>query len=282
MTPIDGKPIAASIRREVAAAAQALRRAGSPPTLAIVVPTLDDAAAWYTASLQRAAAAAGIEVRRVELEEPSEPELAAALAELSSDPAVDAIVCQTPLPGGVRLARVAEHIAVAKDVDGANPASFGRLAAGERTFPPATAHAVVEILRAHQVPLRGAEAVIVGRSLVVGKPLAMLLLAEDATVTVCHTKTKDLAAVSRRADVLVAAAGRPRLIGPTHVRHGAVVVDVGTNAGPGGTIVGDVDADAVAGIAGAITPVPGGVGPVTTALLLRNVVQAARRAAAYA
>ena len=271
MTLIDGRAIAAAIRSEVAAEVAALKSAGVSPTLAIVLPTRDEAAVWYVGSLERAGAELGIDVRRVELDEPAEEELAASLDELSLDPGVHGIICQTPLPEGLALATVAEHVAAAKDVDGANPVSLGRLTAGQRCFAPATAQAVVEILHREQVPLAGANAVVVGRSIVVGKPAAMLLLAENATVTVCHSKTADLAAETRRADVLVVAAGKAAMIGAEHVKPGAVVIDVGTNPSPDGGIAGDVEP-----VAKAITPVPGGVGPVTTAVLLRNVAAAAR------
>jgi methylenetetrahydrofolate dehydrogenase (NADP+)/methenyltetrahydrofolate cyclohydrolase len=198
------------------------------------------------------------------------------LKELSADDEVDAILCLTPLPGGLTLAQAGEHIAPRKDVDGASPASLGRLAAGLEAFAPATAQAVVEVLRHAETPLEGTRAVVVGRSTVVGKPLAMLLLAEQATVTVCHTRTRDLEAETLRAEVLVAAAGRAHLIGAEHVSPGAHVVDVGTNEADDGSMVGDVDTAAVEPVAGWVTPVPGGVGPVTTAVLLRNVVTAAR------
>ena len=164
-------------------------------------------------------------------------------------------------------------------MDGANPVSLGRLTAGLLAFAPATAAAVLRILDDHGVELAGRRAVVVGRSLVVGKPAAMLLLARDATVTVCHSRTRDLAARTSEAEILVAAVGRPRMLGADHVAPGAVVVDVGTTPDENGNLVGDVDAEAVMGRAGALTPVPGGVGPVTTALLLHNTVTAADRAA---
>ena len=199
------------------------------------------------------------------------------LKELSADEAVHAIICLTPLPEGLTLTEAGEHIAPPKDVDGASPASLGRLAAGLDAFAPATAQAVIELLHHSGTPLEGAEAVVVGRSMVVGKPLALLLLAEQATVTVCHTRTSDLPAVTRRAGVLVAAAGRAHLIGAGHVSPGTVVIDVGTNEAQDGSMVGDVDTAAVEPVASLVTPVPGGVGPVTTAVLLRNVVTAASR-----
>jgi methylenetetrahydrofolate dehydrogenase (NADP+)/methenyltetrahydrofolate cyclohydrolase len=200
--------------------------------------------------------------------------ITATLTSLADDPEVHEIILQTPLPEGASLAALATLIPVQKDVDGASPESIGRLVAGLPAFAPATAEAVLALLDHYGVELRGRHAVVVGRSVVVGKPAAHLLLDRHATVTICHSRTADLAAVTRQADVLVAAAGRAGLIGPWHVSPGTTVIDVGTNATPEGGLAGDVD-PAVTGVAAALTPVPGGVGPVTTALLLRHVVEAA-------
>lgn len=189
---------------------------------------------------------------------------------------VHGVILQTPLPAGAKLADLAGAIAFEKDVDGASPLSLGRLAAGQPVFAPATAEAVVAILDHHKVELTGRHVAVVGRSAVVGKPAIHLLLDKNATVTVCHSRTKDLAAVTSTADVVVAAVGRAGLVTAEHVRPGAVVVDVGTNPTDDGRLVGDVDATTVTEKAGALTPVPGGVGPVTTALLLLHTVQAAR------
>ncbi len=271
MTLLDGRPLAATIRQHVAEGAGA----GRTPVLAAVIATTDPATEWYLGSIAKAAAAAGIELREERTSD------AAAVLErldaLSADGEVDGILCLTPLPDGLGLSEAGLRIDPMKDVDGANPLSFGRRAAGLPAFAPATAQAVIELLSFANVPLAGGDAVVVGRSTVVGKPLAMLLLAEQATVTICHTRTRDLAAETLRADVLVAAAGRAHLIGAEHVKPGAVVIDVGTNESDDGSMVGDVDTSAVEPIASLVTPVPGGVGPVTTALLLRNVVAAARR-----
>ncbi len=196
------------------------------------------------------------------------------LAGLSSDASVHGIVLQTPVPAGLALTELGAAIAPDKDVDGASPVSLGRLVAGLPAFAPATAQAVLQLLDYHGIGLAGRRAVVVGRSVVVGKPVAHLLLARDATVTVCHSRTAELAAVTSEADILVAAAGRPGLIKAEHVRPGAVVIDVGTNAADGG-LVGDVDAGSVSDVAGALSPVPGGVGAVTTAQLLLNAVTAA-------
>jgi methylenetetrahydrofolate dehydrogenase (NADP+)/methenyltetrahydrofolate cyclohydrolase len=187
------------------------------------------------------------------------------------------VICQTPLPHGLSLADVASAIPPSMDVDGANPVSLGLLAVGsDAAFAPATAAAVLKILE--DVDLVGKRAVVIGRSTVVGKPAALLLLARHATVTICHSRTPDLPGVAREADVLVAAVGRPKLVTAEYVKPGAVVVDVGTNATEDGGLVGDVDTEAVEPIAAAVTPVPGGVGPVTTMLLMHNVVESAERA----
>lgn len=275
MRLIDGRAIAAAIGDEVTADVATLRDGGVTPTLAVVVPTADEATAWYVRSIQRTASKVGIECRVEQLETPSAASIAARLDELSADAGVHGIICQTPLPEGVRLDEVGAHIAPQKDVDGANPTSLGRLATGLPTFAPATAAAVLEILRREEVPLLGTRTVVVGRSTVVGKPAALLLLAEHATVTVCHSRTVDLAGVCAEADVLVAAVGRTHLIGADYVKKGAVVIDVGTNPTPDGGLAGDVDPEAVADRAAALTPVPGGVGPVTTMLLLRHTATAA-------
>jgi methylenetetrahydrofolate dehydrogenase (NADP+)/methenyltetrahydrofolate cyclohydrolase len=275
---IDGRAIAADLGGEVSAEVADLAAVGLVPALAVVVPTDDQATAWYVRSIERAAAKVGVACRVDLLNAPDAAAVTERLDELSQDRAVHAIVCQTPLPVGLSLADVGTHIAPEKDVDGANPASLGRLAVGLPAYAPATAAAVLEILRRENVPLAGAEAVVVGRSAVVGKPAALMLVAENATVTICHSRTADLAAVCARADVLVAAVGRAGLIGPDYVRAGAIVIDVGTNPTADGRLVGDVDLlDSTR--AAAITPVPGGVGPVTTMLLMRHAVEAARAAA---
>ena len=274
---LSGTEPAAAIRAQVAAAAAELAAAGTLPRLAVVVATADQSSAWYVRSIARAAERTGIACSVVDLGETATPDrIRAELATLSGDPAVHGIILQTPLPADAVFKDLTASIDPAKDVDGANPLSLGRLAAGLPAFPPATAEAVLTLLDHHGVPLAGAHAVVVGRSTVVGKPAAHLLLQRDATVTVCHRGTKDLAEITRSADVLVAAVGRPNLITAEHVAGDAVVVDVGTNPTPDGGLVGDVDAASVAGRVAGLTPVPGGVGPVTTALLLRHTVASAR------
>ena len=275
MTVLSGRELAADIRAGTADRAAKLAAAGRPPRLTVVTATEDEASTWYVRSLATAAAKAGIGCEVENLgPAATATSIGAQLAALSGDPTVDAIILTTPLPGGARLAELAAAIDPAKDVDGANPLSLGRLMTGLPAFAPATAEAVLRLLDHYRVALEGRPAVVVGRSAVVGKPVAHLLLDRNATVTICHSRTRDLAAVTRQAEVLVVAAGRVGLIGPDHVSPGATVIDVGTNATPDGGLAGDVDPK-VADIAGALSPVPGGVGPVTTALLLRHVTEAA-------
>jgi methylenetetrahydrofolate dehydrogenase (NADP+)/methenyltetrahydrofolate cyclohydrolase len=274
---IDGKAIAAAISQRSAKLAALLRERGITPTLAVVVATDDEGAAWYLRSIGAAAARVGVDCQVHRLPSATgQAEIAGRLSELSHHPGVHGIICQTPLPDGLDLAIVGSAITVGKDVDGANPQSLGMLAAGvPGAFPPATAAAVLEILIREHVPMPGRRAVVIGRSTVVGKPAALLLLAQHATVTICHSRTLDLPEVCKEADILVAAAGRPKMVGADYVAAGAVVIDVGINATDSGGMVGDVDTDALAGIASAITPVPGGVGPVTTAQLMHHTIRAA-------
>jgi methylenetetrahydrofolate dehydrogenase (NADP+) / methenyltetrahydrofolate cyclohydrolase len=267
-----GGELAAQIRAAAATEAARLSGDGRTPRLAVVTATDDEASAWYVRSIENAAVKTGIacDVLRTS----TAGGISATLTQLADDPEVHGVVLQTPLPDGARLPDLATAIPAEKDVDGASPASLGRLVAGLPAFAPSTAEAVLALLDHYEIELSGRHAVVVGRSVVVGKPVAHLLLDRNATVTICHSRTPDLPAITRQADVLVAAAGRAALLGPRHVSPGATVIDVGTNATADRGLVGDVD-PVVAGVAGALTPVPGGVGPVTTALLLRHVVEAA-------
>lgn len=277
-TVLSGKELGAAVRAEATAAAAELTASGTPPKLAVVVATADESSAWYVRSIARSAGKAGIDCEIVDLgAEATAGRIGDRLAALSADASVHGVILQTPLPAGAALEDLASAIAFEKDVDGANPLSLGRLAAGLPAFAPATAEAVVALLDHHKVELAGRHVAVVGRSTVVGKPVAHLLLDKNATVTVCHSRTRDLAAVTSAADVVVAAVGRPGLITAAHVRPGAVVVDVGTNPTADGGLVGDVD-PSVTDRAAALTPVPGGVGPVTTALLLQHTVKAAQAA----
>jgi methylenetetrahydrofolate dehydrogenase (NADP+)/methenyltetrahydrofolate cyclohydrolase len=273
VTALSGRELAAEIRAGTTAAAAELAAAHHPPRLSVVTATDDEASAWYVRSIASATAKAGIGCEVEDLSSRATADgIAAQLSALSADPTVAGIILTTPLPGGARLPELAAAIDPAKDVDGANPVSLGRLMTGLPAFAPATAEAVLRLLDHHHVELEGRHAVVVGRSAVVGKPVAHLLLDRNATVTIAHSRTRDLTAITRQADVLVVAAGRAHLIGPDHVTPGATVIDVGTNATPDGGLAGDVD-PTVADVA-ALSPVPGGVGPVTTAVLLRHVTDA--------
>lgn len=276
---LDGRDLASHLRRELEHRVVALRRAEdeAPPTLAILRDGSSEAAAVYAASLERAARSVGIASRLIVSGPTDDPAaLEATVATLNEDPSVAGIVVAQPFADAVVGRRLAERIDPAKDVDGATPANAGRLARGEPAFVPATALAVVAMLEAHRIEVTGLRAVVVGRSAVVGRPVAHLLLARDATVLVCHRATRNLARETRRAELLVAAAGSPRLIGPEMVNRSAIVIDCGINAVAGG-ITGDVDFDAVAPVVRAITPVPGGIGPVTPMMVLRQTVESAER-----
>ncbi|MGW5922038.1 bifunctional 5,10-methylenetetrahydrofolate dehydrogenase/5,10-methenyltetrahydrofolate cyclohydrolase [Nocardia fluminea] len=278
---LTGKELAAAINADSKERAAALTAAGTAPSLALIVANDDPASAWYVNSLRKAAERLGIACERIDLGADASAEtIRAELSARSDDPATDAIMLQTPLPAGVNLDDVSSAIAATKDVDGVSPLSLGLLASGLDGFVPATSEAVVELLKHHGIALQGRPVTVVGRSNIVGKPLAQLLLAENATVTVAHSRTADLAAVTTPADIVVAAAGRIGLVTGKHIGDGAVVIDVGTNEAADGKIVGDVDAASVVGKAAALSPVPGGVGPVTTALLMRHVVVAAEKARA--
>ena len=280
---LDGKAIAAELREDVRLRVAALRAAGRrTPGLAVVLVGGDPASHVYVGSKVKQTEAVGMRSIEHRLPETtSEAELLAVVARLNADPAVDGILVQLPLPKGIDSARVIEAIDPAKDVDGFHPINVGRLSTGLPSLVPCTPRGCVILARRAAADLAGLHAVIVGRSNIVGKPLAQLLLAENCTVTIAHSRTRDLPAVCRMADILVAAVGRPRMLGAAHVKPGAIVIDVGINRVPttdgGSRLVGDVDYEAAAAVAGAITPVPGGVGPMTIACLLDNTVVAYER-----
>ncbi|WP_314193694.1 bifunctional 5,10-methylenetetrahydrofolate dehydrogenase/5,10-methenyltetrahydrofolate cyclohydrolase [uncultured Arthrobacter sp.] len=274
---LSGKPLAKLIQQQAQTEAKVLADEGTCPTLAVVVATEDSSTHWYVRSIERAAEAAGINCRIIDVgHDATEQVLIAVLKDLSAEPSVNGIILQTPLPPGVRTQELVKYIAPEKDIDGANPLSLGLLAVGERAFAPATARAVVEILDHFEIPVAGRNVVVVGRSTVVGKPLSLLLLQKDATTTVCHSKSGPLAKYTRTADVVVVAAGRTGLLTGTDVSEHSVVIDVGTNVLSDGSLTGDVDEASVRPVAAALTPVPGGVGSVTTALLLLHTAEAAR------
>jgi methylenetetrahydrofolate dehydrogenase (NADP+)/methenyltetrahydrofolate cyclohydrolase len=277
---LDGKAIASEVRAEVAAGVTELKARGIPVRLDVILAGEDPASTTYVAMKQRDSAEVGIDSRdhRFPDDVPQE-ELAALVEELNGDPAVSGFFIQLPLPDGLDPVPLISHIDPAKDVDGLSPESVGRLAVGLPSLLPCTPHGVVRLLKANGVELSGAEAVVVGRSNLVGRPLAQLLLRENATVTVCHSRTRDLPGVTRRADVLVVAAGRREMVGAEHVKEGAAVVDVGIHRREGGGLIGDVRFEEVDPVAGWISPVPGGVGPMTRAMLLHNALQAARATA---
>lgn len=276
-TLLSGRNLAKIIQKKAHDEARDLETDGLRPTLAVVVATNDGSTLWYVRSIERAAESAGINCRIVDLgHDATEQALASVLKNLSSEPSVSGIILQTPLPPGVDADALVGHIAPEKDIDGANPLSLGRLAVGQPSFAPATARAVTEILDHFDIPVAGRNVVVIGRSAVVGKPLSLLLLERDATVTVCHSRSGGLEKYTKTADVVVVAAGRTGLLNGGHISSGAVVIDVGTNVLSDGSLVGDVDEASVRGIAGALTPVPGGVGSVTTSLLLLHTTEAAR------
>jgi methylenetetrahydrofolate dehydrogenase (NADP+)/methenyltetrahydrofolate cyclohydrolase len=274
---IDGRNVAARVREEVAHdVADLVARTGRRPGLATILVGDDPASAIYVANKRKACAEVGIADHHQHLPaDATHDEVATAIEEHNRDPSVSGILLQLPVPAGLRGAALTELIAPDKDVDGLTPISAGRLARGTPGLRPCTPVGVIELLDSYEVPIEGAEAVVIGRSDLIGKPLAALLLQRNATVTVCHSRTRDLAAVAARAELLVAAVGVPGLVGPAHVRPGAVVIDVGLSRTEDG-LRGDVDFDAVLDRARLITPVPGGVGPMTIAMLLRNTLAAAR------
>jgi len=277
---IDGKAIAQRVREEVAADIAAWTAAGhDPPGLATVLVGDDAGSQVYVGGKQRASAEVGIRGfdHRLPADTP-QADVAALLTELNADTAVSGILLQLPTPPQIDGGAMTGLIDPAKDVDGLTPISAGLLAQGKPGLRPCTPAGIMELLARHDVALEGAEAVVVGRSDLVGKPVAQLLLAANATVTMCHSRTRNLPAVCRRADVLVAAVGRPAMIRGDWVKPGATVIDVGINRTDDG-LAGDVAFDEAAEHAGLITPVPGGVGPMTIAMLLRNTLTAARAAA---
>jgi methylenetetrahydrofolate dehydrogenase (NADP+)/methenyltetrahydrofolate cyclohydrolase len=274
---IDGKAIAARVRSRVAEeVAAAFGGSGSAPGLATLLVGDDLASAVYVASKRRAIREAGLtDFHRTLPDGATQEEVTVVIDELAADPRVSGILLQLPLPKGLDSAALIDRIPVGKDVDGLTTMSAGLLARGEYGLRPCTPGGVIELLDAESVEIRGAHAVVVGRSELVGRPMAQLLLQCDATVTIAHSKTADLPSVCATADILVAAAGVPGLIGAAHVKPGATVIDVGIHRTPSG-LTGDVRMSEVDGIAGRITPVPGGVGPMTIAMLMVNTLRAAR------
>ena len=281
---LDGNALSAKLRGELAARAATLTAQGVQPCLAVILVGGDPASAVYVRNKVAGCEKAGIKSLKYEYPQDAAPaDVLGRIAALNADPAVHGILVQLPLPPQFDEKAVLEAISVEKDVDGFHAENVGRLSQGQDAFVPCTPNGVMEMLKSENVPLRGAEAVVIGRSNIVGKPMAMLLTAAGATVTVCHSATRDLAFHTHRADVLVAAVGRPRFVTGDMIKPGAVVIDVGINRltdGPdAGKLCGDVDFASAAPVAGLITPVPGGVGPMTITMLLANTVQSAGRVA---
>ena len=273
---LEGAPIAAEIRKAVAESVFTYReRMGRAPLLAIVIVGRDAPSMVYLQQILKSCDMVGIGRRAIELDgEVTEQAVRDAIKEFNEDPTVAGIIVQMPLPPTIRLRAIVEAIDPAKDIDGIHPLNAGLLRLGYDGFLPATPHAAVELLRRYGIEIEGRNAVVVGRSTVVGMPAAFLLVREDATVTVCHSRTTDLVAHIKAADIVVVAAGSPGLVTGDMLKPGAVVVDVGINV-VDGKLVGDVDFESASRVASAITPVPGGVGPLTNAMLLSHLVRAA-------
>ncbi len=277
---IDGKAVAAAVRAEVAERTKKLfDETGIRAGLAVIIVGEDPASEVYVRNKHTACHEAGMHSLEVVMPaETTQAELEAKVDEVSADPAIHGLIVQMPLPGHLDTEVAIERIPFAKDADGLTSGAMGRLMTLQPGPLPCTPAGVIELLKAYDVDMKGAHAVIVGRSEIVGKPQAHLLLKEDCTVTICHSRTKDLEGICQQADILVAAVGRPKMLGAQHVKDGAVVIDVGINRLPEG-LCGDVDFDAVQPKARLITPVPGGVGPITIAMLLKNTVLAAEASA---
>ena len=279
---IDGKAISAQIRGELTQEVAKLKaEKGVTPGLAVVLVGDNPASKVYVGAKEKGCAELGILSKKFVLSaETSEKELLDLIAKLNTDPEIDGILVQLPLPKQIDENKVIAAIHPDKDVDGFHPVNVGRLVIGTDGFKPCTPYGCIHLLKRSGVKLAGAEVVVVGRSNIVGKPVALMLVQESATVTVCHSKTKDLGEVCRRADVLVVAIGKPKFVTADMVKPGAIVIDVGINRNEEGKLCGDVDYSTVRDVAGWITPVPGGVGPMTITMLLVNTIEAAERAAA--
>ena len=275
-TRIDGKAVAAKIRAQVAQDVEALKARGICPGMAVVLVGDDPASKIYVNNKKKACAETGIYSEEHLLPaETTQEELLALIEKLNADEKIHGILVQSPLPKHLDEKPVVEHIDPRKDVDAFHAYNVGKIMIGDFTFLPCTPAGVIELIRSTGVPIEGKNCVVVGRSNIVGKPMAMLLLHNNGTVTICHSRTKNLAEICRGADILVAAVGKPKFITADMVKPGAVVIDVGMDRDENGKLCGDVDFDAVEPIASYITPVPGGVGPMTIAMLMKNAVRAA-------
>jgi methylenetetrahydrofolate dehydrogenase (NADP+)/methenyltetrahydrofolate cyclohydrolase len=272
---LDGKSLAAQVRARVKDEVARLAGRGIRPGLAVIRAGDDPASRVYVRNKTRACDETGVRSQQIDYPASvTQDELLGRVAQLNADPAVHGILVQLPLPRGIDAAKVLHAVSPAKDVDGFHPANLGALLEGRPKMVPCTPAGVMRLLEHAAVPLAGRRAVVIGRSNIVGKPVALLLLQKDATVTICHSKS-DIEMETKRADILVAAVGKPKLVTAAMVKPGACVIDVGINRLPDGSLAGDVDFDAVKNVAGWITPVPGGVGPMTIAMLLENCLKAA-------
>lgn len=272
-TILDGKALSLKIREELKKEVEEISKNGRTPGLAVVIAGDDPASRKYVNNKNRACKEIGMISREYALPaDVSEDELLALVHKLNHDDEIDGILVQLPLPAGINERRIIEAISPDKDVDAFHPENVGRIMIGGGTFLPCTPAGIMELIKLTGIDVCGKECVVVGRSNIVGKPMSMLLLAANGTVTVCHSKTENLAEVTKRADILVVAVGRANMITADMVKPGAVVIDVGMNRLESGKFVGDVEFDSVSEVAGAITPVPGGVGPMTIAMLMRNTV----------
>ena len=275
---LEGRAVAEAKRAEIVSRVESLRGQGIVPKLAVLLATQDESALAYFRAKERLAGKLGIAIEAIQLPDATTAQMVEQVRTLADDPSVSGIMIETPLPASVDPEALRTVLPAEKDVDGAGIESMGRLLAGDPVFAPATAAAVMELLDGHGIDPAGKRVVIIGRSLVVGRPLALLMLQRNATVTVCHSRTVDLPAVAREGEILCVAVGRAGFVGADMVRPGAVIVDVGTNV-VDGKLVGDVDFDEASAAAERISPVPGGVGPLTTTLLMEHVVLAAEWAA---
>ena len=272
---IDGKLISKQIKDELKEKVAGLKAAGREICLAVIQVGNDPASTVYVGNKKKACEYIGIKSLAYELpEETTEEELLQIIDKLNKDDSVNGILVQLPVPKHINDERIINAISPAKDVDGFSPASVGALSIGQKGFLSCTPAGIIQLLKRSGIEIEGKECVVVGRSNIVGKPMAMLLLRENATVTVCHSRTKNLKEVCKRADILVAAVGKPKMIDASYVKDGAVVIDVGIHRNENGKLCGDVDFDSVEPVCSAITPVPGGVGPMTIAMLMNNCVEA--------
>ncbi len=273
---IDGKAVSQKIKEQVEIRVKALKEQGVSPGLAVVIVGDDSASLTYVKNKQKTCRALGM---RSDLhqyaEQLSEEDLLAKIDELNNDPEIHGILVQLPLPAHIDEFKVILAIDPAKDVDGFHPVSVGNMMIGKDAFLPCTPHGILKLLEHYGIDPAGKHAVVVGRSNIVGKPVGHLLLQKDATVTFCHSKTQDLASYTKQADILISAIGRTKFIGPDHIKPGATVIDVGMNRDENGKLCGDVDFAAVKDVAGYLTPVPGGVGPMTIAMLMENTLHSA-------